>query len=278
MFLDSCRDHLASSRRSINNDKVTMGWETALRSSRDFEHEVDCVSLMIAETSLWENLNQILGNGEKPSKQDEFSDTKGLDLMSIQIKFDMPVKLIFTHGITAKYELIFRLMIRLVDLSRELSRAFSSSNPNVSKKWHLLRRQMLNFVENLQQFLVYEVLEPSWLSFMESVNVATGLDEVVNSQNKFLDSCLRRSLLTNSKLMRTLHVLFNHCSRLITWSNSQGAETNSLDASTLEADFNKTMRLFLEALQYFSSRDYDYHLGSLYSRLDFNSYYSVLIP
>jgi gamma-tubulin complex component 2 len=256
---------------------VRSSWENIQKASYAHRDDFLRVQCYQTELGLWEHLGRITNDGAREEPNHSHDSLQGLDLFSLQVKFDFPDTLIFDANILAKYELIFRLLFRIVDLTREISRSpkFSSkTHHSVVRRFQLLRRQMLHFLQNIHQYLSYEVLEPSWHSLDESITRATGLDEILQVHSKFLDSCLRQAMLTNSKLMRILNLLFNQCSRLA------GLKILDLESpedasrlSSITSEFNKMIRMFLEALQYFSSRDYDYHLGNLFSRIDYNSFY-----
>ncbi|PJF16836.1 Gamma-tubulin complex component 2 [Paramicrosporidium saccamoebae] len=271
------RNDLNKPGPAVIQARVKSSWENIQKSSYAHRDDFSRVQCYQAELGLWEHLGRITNDGTREESSYPHDPLQGLDLFSLQVKFDFPDTLIFDANILAKYELIFRFLFRIVDLTREISRSpkFSSkTHRSVVRRFQLIRRQMLHFLQNIHQYLSYEVLEPSWHSLDESITRATGLDEILQVHSKFLDLCLRQAMLTNSKLMRILNLLFNQCARL--------AGLNVLDLespesaarlSSITSEFNKMIRMFLEALQYFSSRDYDYHLGNLFSRIDYNSFY-----
>ena len=121
---------------------------------------------------------------------------------------------------------------------------------------------MINAISAIQQYLIFEVCEPLWDSLLESLTNALSLDIIISLHCKFLDSCLRQAMLTNSKLMNMLTVVLDLCSKYTKSPSSVG-----------EQEWSTTMKTFLEGLQYHSSKDYDYYLGSLFSRLDMNGFY-----
>ena len=54
---------------------------------------------------------------------------------------------------------------------------------------------MLHFVNNLQSYLMFEVLESGWKNLVQTMKEAKSLDEVVCSHNDYLDKILVKSLL-----------------------------------------------------------------------------------
>lgn len=107
------------------------------------------------------------------------------------------------------------------------------------------------------------------------------MDKLVAVHANYLDSILRECMLTNSKLVNLMHVLFSTASQFCEYYDTletlhiqENTEEILLkQAQNLNNNFTRNLRLFLEAIQYYSARDGDYYLGSLYQRLDYNSFY-----
>jgi len=56
---------------------------------------------------------------------------------------------------------------------------------------------MLQFCKNYLYYMLYEVLEPNFNKFSESLKSVKTIDEVIGLHNDFLDRCLNECLLTN---------------------------------------------------------------------------------
>ena len=65
---------------------------------------------------------------------------------------------------------------------------------------------MLQFCKNYLYYMLYEVLEPNYNKFIESLNQVKTIDDVINIHNDFLDRCLNECLLTSQKI----HGIINH--------------------------------------------------------------------
>ena len=74
-----------------------------------------------------------------------------------------------------------------------------------------LRQRMLNFVQNLLNYMTFEVFESSWSLFEESImRKVTNVDDVIHHHNVFLDSCLRDCLITSVSFL-TIHKILSTC-------------------------------------------------------------------
>lgn len=99
-----------------------------------------------------------------------------------------------------------------------------------------LRQRMLNFVQNIQYYMMFEVMEPTWhimennlktvrkssfLSCLPSVIIltsvslfllqASNIDDVLCHHTSFLDNCLKDCMLTNPELLRIFSKLMSVC-------------------------------------------------------------------
>ena len=62
-------------------------------------------------------------------------------------------------------------------------------------KLALLRNEMHRFMESLQGYLLFEVLETSWEGLRESMNEATDLDEVIRAHEEYQKRMIKVALL-----------------------------------------------------------------------------------
>ena len=272
-FLDSAAQELEKPPTAVVLDSLQAAWDHSVATVLRANPEAKVFSIYVATRSLSQQLQLIDSHQESLEHEPELL-PKALDYFSIRSAHSFPDTLIFNHDCMQKYELLFRFNFCLASLHRELSTKTAGAGcpKPLAKRYLLLRRQLLHFVQNLRQYLAYEVLEPNWGRFMEALSKAKGLDAIASCHAQLLDSCLRQATLTNVKLIKRLYALFGHCRQFLALEVSTGGLLETKLAA-IQGAFTKSLRGFLEALQYFSSRDYDYHLGTLFSRMDYNSFY-----
>ena len=70
---------------------------------------------------------------------------------------------------------------------------------------------MLNFVQNLQYYMMFEVLEPNWIELEEKLRTASSIDDVLTRHNDFLDKCLRDCLLSSRDILENTSRLMTIC-------------------------------------------------------------------
>lgn len=71
---------------------------------------------------------------------------------------------------------------------------------------------MLNFVQNLMYYMMFEVLEPNWLVLEGKLLSAATIDNVLADHNDFLDKCLRDCMLSNREILMIVSRLLAVCS------------------------------------------------------------------
>lgn len=74
------------------------------------------------------------------------------------------------------------------------------------KQTYHTRHKMLQFCKNYLYYMLYEVLEPNFNKFIQSLDSVKTIDEVISLHNDFLDKSLNECLLTNQKI----HGIINH--------------------------------------------------------------------
>uniref|UniRef100_A0AAQ5YSI1 Gamma-tubulin complex component n=1 Tax=Amphiprion ocellaris TaxID=80972 RepID=A0AAQ5YSI1_AMPOC len=87
-----------------------------------------------------------------------------------------------------------------------------------------LRQRMLNFVQNIQYYMMFEVMEPTWHVMENNLKTASNIDDVLCHHTSFLDNCLKDCMLTNPELLRifsklmSICVMFTNCMQRFTQS------------------------------------------------------------
>jgi gamma-tubulin complex component 2 len=84
----------------------------------------------------------------------------------------------------------------------------------------LLRQRMLHFVQNLNNYMTFEVVETYWLEMMGTIDsqqhmssneIEKTVDDILNIHGAFLEKTMEACLLTNPALIRSLTKLLNTC-------------------------------------------------------------------
>ena len=68
---------------------------------------------------------------------------------------------------------------------------------------------MLSFVQQILAFVTFEVLEPNWHALEGKLQKVTTVDQLLRDHVDFLDTCLKESMLTSSKLLKVGRFFFS---------------------------------------------------------------------
>ncbi|KAG1659954.1 Gamma-tubulin complex component 3 [Nymphon striatum] len=131
----------------------------------------------------------------------------GWDVFSLEYHVDGPIGTIFTRQCMFSYLRLFNALWRskrmeyiLSSMWREqmsYSRALKEIPDLVPafRQCYILSSEMVHFIQQIQYYITFEVMECSWDVFVKKVKNAKDLDDVIFAHKQFLDTVLARALL-----------------------------------------------------------------------------------
>jgi len=147
------------------------------------------------------------------------------DYVCLEYNIDSPLDAVVHNSAMETYHQMFLFLFRLKRIewtmnnswrqSTELNHAILIENkaggieaPNVraaaEKSSFLLRRiatirqTMLHFISNLQNYLMFEVLEGGWDTLIRSIEMSRSLDDVIYAHDTYLNEIVLKSLLSDT--------------------------------------------------------------------------------
>eukprot|EP00002_Diphylleia_rotans_P014175 TRINITY_DN2757_c0_g1_i1.p1 TRINITY_DN2757_c0_g1~~TRINITY_DN2757_c0_g1_i1.p1 ORF type:complete len:882 (+),score=144.03 TRINITY_DN2757_c0_g1_i1:59-2704(+) len=134
-----------------------------------------------------------------------------LDIFSLEYHVDLPISVVLNEDAMRKYVFIFHSLWKLkrmehclasvwqsqIGMNRVL-RVWSHLGP-VFRRCQVLRAEMVHFVDNLNYYLMFEVLECSWQELLVSWKKSTDLDELIKAHDGYLNS------IADNILLREMH-------------------------------------------------------------------------
>ncbi|XP_063077968.1 gamma-tubulin complex component 2 isoform X2 [Engraulis encrasicolus] len=190
----------------------------------------------------------------------------GLEAFSFDYIVKWPLSLIINRKALTRYQMLFRHMFYCKHVERLLCNVWISNKTAKqyslhSAKWFstafALRQRMLNFVQNIQYYMMFEVNEPTWHIMEKNLKTASNIDDVLCHHTSFLDNCLKDCMLTNPELLKifsklmSVCVMFTNCMHKFTVKLIQDVETNRMEAlssknkATEEAEKKKLTTKFV---------------------------------
>uniref|UniRef100_UPI00358F45C9 gamma-tubulin complex component 2 isoform X2 n=1 Tax=Myxine glutinosa TaxID=7769 RepID=UPI00358F45C9 len=144
----------------------------------------------------------------------------GIEAFSFDYTVTWPLSLIISRKSLTRYQIIFRHLFYCKYVERQLcnlwliNKAIKVDFMN-SSKWirvaFALRQRMLNFMQNIQYYMMCEVIEPNWHLFENNLKTVSNIDDVLFCHTNFLDICLKDCMLTNPELLKIFSKLMSVC-------------------------------------------------------------------
>eukprot|EP01117_Protostelium_nocturnum_P017756 TRINITY_DN7283_c0_g1_i1.p1 TRINITY_DN7283_c0_g1~~TRINITY_DN7283_c0_g1_i1.p1 ORF type:complete len:773 (-),score=225.32 TRINITY_DN7283_c0_g1_i1:228-2546(-) len=329
-FMDISGEELRRSAGDINVGKLNSLLELSLRTSiADSDPHKDDLSCVLLPYKLLHQLMKIIHvsngsvqvntSGQTRSITLDAQKITGLEAFSFDYKVRWPLSLVISRKSLTKYQLIFRHLflckyverqlctawghhqsMKELDLRRALSSSFS------------LRQRMMQFLQNVLYYMMFEVMEPNWQLLEKNLREANTIDEVLKYHNDFLDVCLKECMLTDPNLIKTLNRLTTMCILFATFTDRfiQSLQTETekemrdteptnykrkqaarikviteqarrvandenfkKTVESYENNFNITMKHLMDSLQLLSTTEANHQMANLVLRLDYNDYY-----
>ncbi|KAL6141532.1 hypothetical protein ACLB2K_059820 [Fragaria x ananassa] len=182
---------------------------------------------------------------------------RGWDVFSLEYDARVPLDTVFTESVMTKYLRIFNFLWKLRRVEHALIGAWKTMKPNCitsrsfmklqkSVKLQLLstlRRcqvlwdEMNHFISNFQYYIMFEVLEVSWCNFLNEMEVAKDLDDLLAAHEKYLHSILEKSLLgeRSQTLYSSLFALLDLILKFRSHADRLSEGINELQARTIES-------------------------------------------
>ncbi|XP_060663571.1 LOW QUALITY PROTEIN: gamma-tubulin complex component 2 homolog [Drosophila nasuta] len=256
-FMDACEDEL-----SKNVDQVLpmtlenlLGLTLRLSSARSdpYKDDLHCELLTY---DLVTQMSKIMDQEEEYWKTTDRLDLTGLECFAFTYEVKWPVSLVLNHIAITKYQMLFRQLFYCKHVERQLckiwkensmAKKFSAQAAELYRSAFTLRQRMMNAIQNLEYYMMIEIIEPNWHVFIEKMTKVENVDEVLNLHQDFLDLCLKNCMLTetshlNRAIFKLCKICLNFCEfiqrsqRLFLDAELKSMVCDSSDESTDQSD------------------------------------------
>ena len=231
-FLDMAEDEMKKKLHEIIPTRLESLLELALRTSTsNVDPFKDDLKVDLLSYDLITQLFKILSietdkeQEYKTELQTTDSDLTGLEAFTFDYIVKWPVSLVLNRKALTRYQMLFRHLFYCKHVERQLCDVWLSNKSAKlytlhSTKWYAsafaLRQRMLNFVQNFQYYMMFEVIEPNWHQYEKNMDSVENIDDVLAYHTDFLNNCLKDCMLTNPDLLKIVHKLMVVC---VTFSN-----------------------------------------------------------
>uniref|UniRef100_A0A8C0ZI35 Gamma-tubulin complex component n=1 Tax=Cyanistes caeruleus TaxID=156563 RepID=A0A8C0ZI35_CYACU len=248
-FMDLTEEELKKPVDDIITTRLEALLELALRmSTANTDPFKDDLKIDLMPHDLITQLLRVLAIETKQEKAIISADPteltlSGLEAFSFDYIVKWPLSLIINRKALTRYQMLFRHMFYCKHVERQLCNVWISNKTAKqfslhSAKWFAgaftLRQRMLNFVQNIQYYMMFEVMEPTWHILEKNLKLASNIDDVLSHHTSFLDNCLKDCMLTNPELLKifsklmSVCVMFTNCMQRFTQSMKLDKEMERL--------------------------------------------------
>ncbi|BGP02852.1 Spindle pole body component SPC97 [Rhodotorula toruloides] len=171
----------------------------------------------------------VLDSGKKAASEKqakESSELTGWEVFDLDYSVKFPLSLVLSRKSITYYQMIFRHLLRLKHLERNFQETWTehlktpawrrrspySELQAFKGRVFALRARMYDFVKQVFDFAVSEVLEVRWAELRKKLEGCETVDQLLKDHDNFLNTCTNECLLTHQSLLEILHQkLFNTC-------------------------------------------------------------------
>ncbi|KAL7992831.1 hypothetical protein Chor_017087 [Crotalus horridus] len=210
----------------------------------------------------------------------------GLEAFSFDYIVKWPLSLIINRKALTRYQMLFRHMFYCKHVERQLCNVWISSKTAKqcslhSSKWFAgaftLRQRMLNFVQNIQYYMMFEVMEPTWhileknlkLRFSHSMKLDNEMDRLTVEHGTMRGPPTKQERVEESTRKQLANKFLAEQADSLHVSSGFEATINKFDSN-----FSAHLLDLLDKLSIYSTNDCEHSMINIIYRLDFNGFYT----
>jgi gamma-tubulin complex component 3 len=165
----------------------------------------------------------------------EASHDTGWTVFSLDYHTSTPINVLFTDSSIKQYLTVFNFLWKLKRVEHALSSTWSvhmagafrlpalSSLQHTLRLGYQLRSEMMHFVHNLHNYMMFEVMECAWKDLEEDMKKASDLDQLIAAHDRYLSQITEKALMGRSivdnRILKHLHSMI---SNIIAFCSLQG--------------------------------------------------------
>ncbi|XP_043269491.1 gamma-tubulin complex component 2-like isoform X3 [Venturia canescens] len=223
-FLNLCESELSKNMYDIVIHRLASLLEVALRTSTaDSDPYKDDLKPELLPYDLQFQMFRILSIQTRDEKEYCYQAEKpltGLEAFVFNYDVKWPVSLVINRKAIACYQMLFRHLLyckhveRLlcrVWISNKIAKTFTHEAAMAYRQAFSVRQRMLDCIQHLEYYMMVEVIEPNWLTFINKMNKVSNVDDVLSVHQDLQDSYLKECMLTDPDLLGCITALCTVC-------------------------------------------------------------------
>ncbi|XP_039496870.1 gamma-tubulin complex component 2 homolog isoform X2 [Drosophila santomea] len=288
-FMDACEDELTK-----NVDHVLpmtlenlLGLTLRLSSARNDPYKDD-LHCELLPYDLVTQMSKIMNQKEEYWQAQPRLDLSGLECFAFTYEVKWPCSLVLNHIAISKYQMLFRQLFYCKHVERQLckiwkensiAKKFSPQAAELYRSAFTLRQRMMNAIQNLEYYMMIEIIEPNWHIFIEKMKTVENVDNVLRLHQDFLDSCLKNCMLTESShlnraIFKICKICLKFCEFIQLETSLDPADTFSERVKRFDLEFTGLLISFLKQINNMAKKNTADCFMNLVHRINFNAFYS----
>ena len=296
-FLNLCEVELNKNMYDIVIHRLASLLEVALRmSTADSDPYKDDLKLELLPYDLQFQMFRILSIQTRDEKEYCFQNDRtltGLEAFVFNYDVKWPVSLIINRKAIACYQMLFRHLFYCKYIERRLCRVWNSNK--IAKTFthavamsyrqaFSLRQRMLDCIQHLAYYMMVEVIEPNWLTFLNKMSKVSNVDDVLSVHQDLQDSYLKECMLTDPNLLACITAICAVCIEFCNFMEDENGDMSkekgaSFEETILSLDekFTQVLIRLLDRICDLGCDNNNEKLLNVFCRLDFNLFYTDIL-
>lgn len=220
---------------------------------------------------------------KKPANTAELT---GLEAFAFGYDVQWPISLVLNRKSLACYQMLLRHLLYCKHVETLLTsvwittKVLKTDTSNVYLASLALKQKMLHFLQNLEYYMTFEVLEPTWEDLIAKITggKVANVDQVLQIHSDFLSTCLNDCLLSNPQLLTTVKKLLGVCSEFSCYMSNleslENFEAFEEEVNKFDLRFTAVLVSLLDRISQLARENYNEKMLNILYRLDFNGFYS----
>ncbi|KAF7991659.1 hypothetical protein HCN44_010460 [Aphidius gifuensis] len=295
-FLNLCDAELSKSMYDIVLHRLASLLEVALRtSSADSDPYKDDLKPELLPYDLQYQMFRILSiqtSDEKEYCSHTGKPLTGIEAFSFNYDVKWPVSLVINKKAIACYQMLFRHLLyckhieRLlcrVWVSNKIAKTFTHEAAMAYRQAFSLRQRMLDCIQHLEYYMMVEVIEPNWHTFIDKMSKVTNVDDVLSVHQDLQDSYLKECMLTDPELLSCITGISGACMQFCDFMQVSKTKSSNTAASfeetieSLDTKFTDVLIRLLNRICDLGCDNNNEKLLNVFCRLDFNLFYTGIM-
>ncbi|EDV96620.1 GH16357 [Drosophila grimshawi] len=274
-FMDVCEEELSKNIGSVQPLKLDnlLGLSLSLSSARSDPHKnnLHCGLLPLDYFTQMSQLN----------KQDQ-EEPSGFQSFVFTYEVNWPISLVINRTVMTQYQMLFRQLFYCKHVERQLCKSWKEYSMKITPHEScvlMVRQRMMNTIQDLEYYMMVEIIEPNWKIFIEKMKKIQNLEMLLSLQSDFLYLCLRDNMLAESShFNRAVFKLCEICLKFCKFIQCESKPDEMIafgeQVKCFDVEFTDTLITFLKQIKKLSGNNITDRCMNLLHRINFNGFYT----